>query len=229
MTYAAKFTDGAAGLGAEVHALPYPADPQTLVAGLCRRHPGAAAAFHQRYVSRISGMLYRLLGPDPELSDVLQDCFVRVLSSIEQLRDPGALDSWVLGVAVLTAKIHLQRRRRRSWLRFGTTEQVPEPVFEGAEPSTREALQATHRVLERLSVDERLVFVLRHSEHMTVADMSSRLGTSVSTVKRRLLRAEQRFSALARKEPALETWLEQSSFERGSRNTPESETEGGPS
>lgn len=209
-----RFNNGSTGPRAEVHALPYPADPHALVAGLSRRQPGAAAAFHQRYVSRISGMLYRLLGPDPELNDVLQDCFVRVLGSIDQLRDPGALDSWVLGVAVMTARIHLQKRRRRSWLRFGPDDQLPEPLFEDAEPSTREALRATHRVLEQLSVEERLVFVLRHSEQLTVADVAVRLGFSVSTVKRRLARAEQRFSLLARKEPALDSWLTSSGFGR---------------
>jgi RNA polymerase sigma-70 factor (ECF subfamily) len=179
-----------------------------MVAGLCRRHPGAAAAFHQRYVKRISGMLYRILGPDPELADVLQDCFVRVLGSIEQLREPSALDGWVMGVTVLTAKTHLQRRVRRSWLRLWPNDDPPEASCEDVEPSTREALRVTYRVLDRLSVDERLVFVLRHNEQLTVAQIGEQLSMSASTVKRRLARAEQRFLSLAQKEPALSGWLE---------------------
>lgn len=193
---------------AEIHVLPYPNDPGAMVAGLCRRHPGAAAAFHQRYVKRISGMLYRILGPDPELADVLQDCFVRVLGSIEQLREPAALDSWVMSVTVLTAKTHLQRRVRRSWLRLWHNEEPPEVPYEDVEPCTREALRVTYRVLDRLSVEERLVFVLRHNEQLTVAQIGEQLTMSASTVKRKLARAEQRFVALAQKEPALSGWLE---------------------
>jgi RNA polymerase sigma-70 factor (ECF subfamily) len=155
----------------------------------------------------MSGMLYRLLGPDPELSDVLHDCFVRALGSIAQLREPAALDSWVMGVTVLTARTHLQRRMRRSWLRLSRTDELPEPAFEDTEPSLREALKVTYRILDRLSIEERLVFVLRHNEQMTVAALAEQLELSVSTAKRRLGRAEQRFLVMARKEPALSAWL----------------------
>jgi RNA polymerase sigma-70 factor (ECF subfamily) len=155
----------------------------------------------------MSGMLYRLLGPDPELGDVLQDCFVRALSSIEQLRDPEALDSWIMGVTVMTAKSHLQRRVRRSWLRLSRHDELPEPAFEDTEPSLREALKVTYQILARLAVDERLVFILRHNEQMTVAAIAEHLTLSTSTVKRRLARAEQRFVALARPEAALASWL----------------------
>jgi RNA polymerase sigma-70 factor (ECF subfamily) len=155
----------------------------------------------------MSGMLYRILGPDPELSDILQDCFVRALSSIDQVRDPSALDSWVMGVTVMTAKTHLQRRVRRSWLKLSRSEELPEPVFEDTEPALREALRVTYRILAQLGVDERLIFVLRHNEQMTIAAIASHLSLSMSTVKRRLTRAEQRFLAMARKEPALKSWL----------------------
>jgi RNA polymerase sigma-70 factor (ECF subfamily) len=155
----------------------------------------------------MSGMLYRILGPDPELNDILQDCFVRALSSIDQVREPEALDSWVMGVTVMTAKTHLQRRVRRSWLRLSRNEELPEPVFEDTEPALREALRVTYKILASLGVDERLVFVLRHNEQMTIAAIATHLSLSTSTVKRRLARAEQRFLAMARKEPALASWV----------------------
>jgi RNA polymerase sigma-70 factor (ECF subfamily) len=156
----------------------------------------------------MSGMLYRLLGPDPELSDVLHDCFVRALGAIEQLREPEALDSWIIGVTVMTAKTHLQRRVRRSWLRLWPTDEPPELEFNDVEPEMREALQATYRILSNLSVEDRIVFVLRHTEQLTVAAIAEQLALSASTVKRRLARAEARFMSLSQREPAVESWIE---------------------
>jgi RNA polymerase sigma-70 factor (ECF subfamily) len=169
-------------------------------------------------------MLYRILGPDPELSDVLHDCFVRILGAIENVREPSAFDSWVMGVTILTAKTHLQRKARRAWLRLWPTEEPPEVVTEDVSPATREALRATYRILSQLSVEDRIVFVLRHNEQMTVADIATQLELSVSTVKRRLAHAESRFELLSRREPALEGWL---SPEASSSSTSSSELEEG--
>ena len=68
----------------------------------------------RRYVDTVVRVTTRLLGPDPEVDDIVQDSFAAGLRSIEALRDPRALRSWLLGIAVNhTRKCIRQRRMRR--------------------------------------------------------------------------------------------------------------------
>jgi hypothetical protein len=78
----------------------------------------AAARLYDRYASNVRGMVHHLLGPDGELDDVVQDVFVTAIASIEKLREPALLKSWLLGIAVGKAKGHLRTRWRRRWGRL---------------------------------------------------------------------------------------------------------------
>ena len=199
-------TTAAPGVGA-VRALPFRGDNAELVASLLRGHPGAAAALHDRFARRVRGLLFRLLGVDSELDDALQDVFVRALESLPRLRDPAAFESWLMGVTVRVARTRLQRRSRRWWLRVMSNEELPEPAAPPPDYGAREAWAAAYRTLNTLPVDDRLAFVLRFAEGMTIAEAAQTMGMSVSTLKRRLRRGEQAFLSRARSEPALCGWL----------------------
>lgn len=190
-------------LPGQVRALPFQGDDVALVAGLLRGHPGAAEVLHRRFSRRIHGLLYRILGADPELEDAVHDTFVRALEALPRLKDPEALESWLLGVTVRTARTRLQRRARRRWLVFMPADEVPELSHLDVEPAVRESMTAVHRILEKLPVEERLALVLRHAEHMTIAETAEACGSSASTIKRRLARAEARFAERAKGEASL--------------------------
>jgi RNA polymerase sigma-70 factor (ECF subfamily) len=194
------------GPGDKVRTLPFRGDDAALVAALLRGHPAAAAVFHDRFARKVHALLYRMLGPDSELEDTLHDVFVRALEALPSLRDPAALDSWVMGVTVRTARTRLQRRARRWWLRLASDGTTPEEVVPARDPANDEALRATYRILDRLPVDERIALVLRFAAEMTIAEAATSSGVSVATLKRRLQRAERSFVTHAEREPALEGW-----------------------
>lgn len=190
-----------------VHSLPFRGDDRALVDGVLSGQSWATAAFHDRFARKVHGLLWRILGPDSELQDTLHDVFVRVFESLQNLRDPGALESWVMGVAVRTAQTRLQSRSRRWWLRFMPGEDLPDPPAPPTDPSRDEALRATYRVLDQLPVDERMALVLRFAAEMTIAEAAEASEVSVSTLKRRLEKAERNFLARAQQEPSLGAWL----------------------
>ena len=65
---------------------------------------------------------------------------------------------------------------------------------------------AVREALAVLSSDERIAFSLRHLEELELTEVASACGVSLSTVKRRLKRAEERFDALALRDPRLAGW-----------------------
>jgi RNA polymerase sigma-70 factor (ECF subfamily) len=197
------------GSTAAVRALPFQGDQAALVKAVLKGHPGAAAALHDRYARRMHGLLYRILGPDVELEDALQEAFVRALESLRNLRDPTALDSWMMGVAVRTARTLLQRRSRRSWLKIMSNEDLPEPTAPAPDPGHAEALRCTYQLLGRMAVDDRMALVLRFASGMTLTETAEACEVSLATIKRRLNRAEKAFQRMADTEPALRDWLEE--------------------
>jgi RNA polymerase sigma-70 factor (ECF subfamily) len=71
-----------------------------------------------------------------------------------------------------------------------------------------EALAAVYRVLKSLPTDERIAFALRVIEGMELTAVASACGVSLSTIKRRLTGAQQRFDELSGREPVLKAWVE---------------------
>jgi RNA polymerase sigma-70 factor (ECF subfamily) len=184
------------------------ADDPALVEALIEGNPAAKAVFFDRYANHVERILVRILGPDRELGDLLHEVFSRSLAAIETLEDPSALRGWVTGVAVLTARECIRRRSRGRWLHFFASEDLPDVEAIVADEDVREALRVTYLVLDRLGADERIAFALRFIEGLELADVAAACRVSLNTARRRLARAERRFVALARREPALGQWLE---------------------
>jgi RNA polymerase sigma-70 factor (ECF subfamily) len=190
-----------------IRVLPFVGDDAALVEGLRRGHPAAATYLYDRYADLIHGALYRILGPDSELEDVVHDTFIRVLQSIGTLREPRALKSWIMSIAVFAAKNRIQMRTRRRWLSILPPEDVPEPEPFAPEPEANEALAQTYRILKKLRADERIAVVLHIIEQMTIEEAAEVCQVSPSTFKRRLRRGERLFLKLVKAEPALRDWV----------------------
>ncbi len=190
--------------------LAFTGDQVALVEALRANHPGAKAAFFQRYVKLVERLITHVLGFDAELPDVLQDVFAAALSSIHSLNDPLALEAWLASVAALTARKVLRSRSRRSWLRRFTDtaeDDQYEPAAPGVDVEGRRALRGVYSALSKLPTDERIAFALRFIDGMELTEVAAACHVSLATIKRRLGRAERRFLANARNHPELAVWI----------------------
>jgi RNA polymerase sigma-70 factor (ECF subfamily) len=183
-------------------------DDVALVEAFRRGDPVARAALYDRYADHVHRVLYRVLGFDRDLGDLHHDVFVRALGSLGRLEDPAALKAWLTMIAVHVARSAITRRRRRSWLWFLPSDEVPEVEAADATGEVRDALRATYVALDTLPPDERIAFALRFVEGMELTEVAAACGTSLATIKRRLARAGAGFEAEARKHPVLAAWLE---------------------
>lgn len=179
-------------------------DGPELVAALRAGKPAALAILFDRYGPRVQRILARVLGVDPELSDLAQDVFLRALESVERIDDPARIEAWLSAIAVHAARECIRRRTRQRWLaKLGLGERHAPPADEVG----GEALRATYAVMEKMPADERIAFALRFVDGMELTQVAEACAVSLATVKRRLAKAERRFVALARHEPALDRWL----------------------
>ena len=193
--------------------LAFHGDDGALVTAVKEGHAGAKAALFQRYSSFVERVITHVLGFDAELADILQEVFLNALASIQKLKDPQLLRPWLYQVATLTARKVLRRRSRRKWLRlFVDTDEEARWEIENARgdasSESRRALFAVYSVLERLPADERISFALRYMEGLELTEVAGACGVSLATIKRRLRRAELRFTKAAGRHPELREWLE---------------------
>lgn len=189
------------------HKRPTPETDEALVAALRAGHPEAAALLFDRYAIHVRRVLVRVLGPDPELLDLVHDVFVTALESVNKLSEPKALRGWLTQVAVFTARGKIRRRMRWRFLRILPPQEVPEPEHNPTDFEASEALRSAYRVLNRLHPDERIAFALRFIDGMELTEVAQACDVSLATIKRRLARAKQQFGELSRGEPALAEWI----------------------
>jgi RNA polymerase sigma-70 factor (ECF subfamily) len=164
-------------------------DDVELAGGLVRGEAWAATAVWNRHSPMVFAFLRRMLGPDVEVEDLTQDVFLRVFSKVRELRDLGALRSFIFSVAVRSVKWELRKRRVLRVFQLMGSDEMPEVPVPPMDPQSREALRRFYAILDRLGSQERAAFALRHLEGMTLEEIAEALGISLATVKRRLERA----------------------------------------
>ncbi|MET0413283.1 MAG: sigma-70 family RNA polymerase sigma factor [Polyangiaceae bacterium] len=191
----------------EPRALPiFESDVDVVRAIRAGERAGGAALYdrHHEYVRRV---LTRVLGPDADLGDLVQDVFVAAIDSIERLSDPGSLRSWLAGISVNCVRMELRRRTKSRWLRLMPSSEWPELEAPVSTPEIDEAVRATYRVLGHLGVDERIPFALRFIEGMDLLEVAGACQVSLATIKRRLASARKKFVTMASTYPELGDWL----------------------
>lgn len=183
--------------------LPVPASDAGLVTALRAGHPEAARALFERHGTHVRRVLARVLGPDGELLDLVQDVFVAALESIDRIEDPAALRGWLTRTAVFIARGRIRRRARWRFLRFVPFDELPEVEAPAPSSEASQTLRATYSVLDKLPRDERIAFALRYVDGMELTEVAAACAVSVATIKRRLSRARDRFLTAAQDNPVL--------------------------
>jgi RNA polymerase sigma-70 factor (ECF subfamily) len=87
-----------------------------LVLACQRQEPSAQTAFYDRYKSRLLGVCVRYAKTKAEAEDIFQEGFIKVFKSLNEVRDPGAIDSWVKSVVIRTAINYYNRTTKEQQL-----------------------------------------------------------------------------------------------------------------
>lgn len=179
-----------------------------LVRGLMSAHDWAIGEAWQRFAPMVLALAERGLGSRSDAEDLTQEVFLRVFRRVGTLRDPTSLRSFVYSIAIRALKSELRFRRLKSWLSFQSPETLVDLRAASPDPDARELLRNLYLLLDRLSSRERLVFLLRRAESMTVEEIACALEISPSTVKRSLARASERLGRWIDRDAAMSELLD---------------------
>lgn len=163
---------------------------------------GSQAAFrelHYRHVDRVYRVAARILGPDADVADVVQEVFLAVHRSLGRFRADAAFTTWLHRLTVHVAVSALRKRIRS---RRTETAPVPEGVDPGDRMEAREALRALYAALDTLAPKNRVAFVLFEIEGLSLEELAESTEVPLHTAAARLRRARV---ALARAVDAART------------------------
>lgn len=174
-----------------------------LARGLVANQEWAIAETWHRFAPMVLLSAQRALGSRTEAEDIVQEVFCAVFRKVKTLRAPDRLRSFVYSFAVRVLKAELRRRKVRGWFPFLKVESTPEVAYQASDFESRDLLAKLYDLLDRLSARDRLVFVLRRMESMTVEEIASTMDLSISTVKRSMAHASSRLSRWIEADPGL--------------------------
>jgi len=174
-----------------------------LAAGLVAGEDWAVAETWRRFAPMVLMSAERVLGSRSEAEDIAQEVFCRIFQKAKTLRQFESFRSFVYSFAVRLLRAELRRRKRRRWLSFfgGAPPEVLD--LRSADPEFRDLLRRFNALLDRLTPRDRLVYVLRSMDEMTIEEIAATMDLSISTVKRAMAHASARLTSWVDADPGL--------------------------
>jgi RNA polymerase sigma-70 factor (ECF subfamily) len=162
-----------------------------------RLQSGDVAAFRELVEAnkqRLFALAYGLVGNAQEAEDVSQEAFIKVYRGIGGFRGDAQLSSWMYRIVV---NLCLNRRRKKSLSAMELREDfendgtLASAAGDNPEHHTEASLLQRHlrHALQRLSPQQRTIFILRHDQDLPLKEISSIMKISEGTVKSQLFRA----------------------------------------
>ncbi len=173
--------------------------------------PAATRELFRRHRNRVHACLFRVLGSNHDMDDLLQDAFIQVFQSLRSWRAEASLATWIDRVSVRVAYRYLTKRGRR----VVTTEMPEEDQVVGPDVGpgsrrqlARDGVRRLYAVLDELSPAARLAFTLHEIDGRSLAETAALVGSTVTATKLRVWRARKRIEAVAAEDPVLAEFLE---------------------
>ncbi len=162
--------------------------------GRCqKKEQSALAEFYQRYKNEVARIVYKVLGPDTELEDVVQEVFLEVFRCIDTFKGNAQFSTWLYRVS---SNVALQRLRRLKRCPEGfsvPTEELPHEETPLRSLERQDSSRIVYNILDTIAPKKRMVFILHEIVGMNSKEIAQVVGTNVLTVRTRLHYARKEF------------------------------------
>jgi RNA polymerase sigma factor (sigma-70 family) len=181
-------------------------EEQDLAARCVAGDPSAQRALFERERKRVHALLFRVVGSNSHMDDLLQDAFLEVFRSLHGFRGESSLRTWIDRCVVRVAYAHFRRKSRAPIL--GIVEDVSSDLPSAEErTSMREAVRRLYAELDRLEPRIRLAFTLFTLENRSLREVAELTESSLATAKIRVWRARNMLERRAKRDPLLSEFL----------------------
>lgn len=179
-----------------------------LIEGIKNRKDESAIELYNKYGELINRMVWRILGIDQDHDDIVNQVFINIIESINKINNYEAFKSWIETITINTIRKELRKRKYRRLL-FLNTETQDFENMDGNKTENDLFIHRFYELLDKMNSDEKIIFTLYFVEDRTMEEISSICKVSLSTVKRRIVKAKNRFLNYAKKDSILCSKIEE--------------------
>ena len=158
---------------------------------ILRCQAGDSSAFNQvilRFHHPLRYFVRRLIGEGSAADDIVQEIWLTVYRNMGRLKRPEAFSVWLYQIARNQAYQYLRKEKKQSLTHY--EENMPLVAEETPDDFPAEDAARIHLGLDRLSIEQREVLVLRFLEEMSYQEISEVVGCSLGTVRSRIYYAK---------------------------------------
>lgn len=150
--------------------------------------------------------LYRVLGSNRQVEDLLQDAFIELFRSLPSYRGEAKLTTWADRITTRVAYRHLKRQR----LLLASAPAAPSPSVGGTpelDLHAKEGVRRLYAALAAMKPHYRIAFALFSIDGRSIEQVAEATGVSRIAAKSRIWRARRLLEAAARADAVLGAYL----------------------
>jgi len=180
-------------------------EDRTLVERSIAGDRAAQRELFRRESRRVHATLFRVLGSNLSMDDLVQDVFIEVFKSLPSFRGEASLSTWIDRCTVHVAMSYLRKKRPK------LVEMVVETASNAWDPEEhlllKEAARRLYAELDHMDPTLRLAITLHVIDDRPVAEVAQMMEASVVATKTRVWRARRHLEKCAQRDPALAAFL----------------------
>ena len=158
--------------------------------------------------SSVHHTLYRILGANRDIEDLIQDAFLEIFRALPSFRGDSSLSRWCQTIATRQAYLSIERRKPTAVdLEVVENEVVDRDPDAHRVALARQAAKRLYAALDRLDPKMRIAFALNVIDGLSLAEVAELTESSLVATKTRVWRARRELMKRAQKDPILASYL----------------------
>jgi RNA polymerase sigma-70 factor (ECF subfamily) len=151
--------------------------------------------------------LFRILGSNRDLEDLVQDAFLEIFRALPSFRGDSTLSRWCQTIATRIAYLAISRRRPVPVDLALVEEIIADDVDTHRQAMLREATRRLYAALDRVEAKQRVAFALAVIDGRPLAEVAELTDSTAIAVKTRVWRARKDLMKRASKDAVLSSYL----------------------
>lgn len=152
--------------------------------------------------------LFRILGANREIEDLVQDAFLEIFRALPSFRGDSTLTRWCQTIATRVAYLSISRRKPTPVDLELVAEVIPHGDPDAHRVThAREAARRLYAAMAKLDAKHRIAFALAVIDGLPLSEVAQMTESSTVAVKTRVWRARRELFKRAKKDPVLASYL----------------------
>ncbi len=162
--------------------------------------------FHAQRAS-VHHTLFRILGSNRDLEDLIQDSFLEIFRALPSFRGDSTLSRWCQTIATRTAYLTISRRKPVSIDIALVQDELAGDDDTRRQAQLREIARRLYIALDRIEAKQRIAFALAVVDGLSLAEVAQLTESTVVAVKTRVWRARRDLMKRASRDAVLAQYV----------------------